>query len=316
MNKIFLRHLTVFLLALLATGCIVAFAILGYETYPTINPDIPLPASQRSMLEMWMEVPGPVLLGRAQSGSFLAAMPLAFADPTVVLILPEEPAAADLLRLLRPSVRIPAEALLRQTLAELFGDELSPAYDLLPLLGKGTTLQIARGGGESSVFLLNGSMEDPQALDARLSRLQGLFADARPLVEQRQRTFDDGWTFHDVRVNPAAVERTERMLGGWRVQTTSHPESGKAMLSARDGNRYILTNDPAAFEAYAASTHGSLSLPFHGGSFLAGGFVDLGAMRPLVEILAPDETGVPSMQGAFRWSLVRENEKMIVTTGQ
>lgn len=243
-------------------------------------------------------------------------IPLAFADPLLVFGT-VHPAAllAHAHASLLPSVTVPFVAIARAMLRDLFGEDLSPAYDLLPLLGQSAILQIgpATGSGKTSI-LLQGAIDDRADTKRRLEMLHERFRETLPVNQVVSRSFEGDRSFEDVRQSESGTEVLQRTTQGWEMRETRHRGSRRVFVTALSGNRSILSTSSEAVDAFLDVRYGRLMLPPSAGPGIiqSGGRADALFLRGLLAFLLPDVLP-PPLSGTYRWSVVRQHDRVTLT---
>lgn len=197
-------------------------------------------------------------------------------------------------------------------LKEIFGDDLSPRYDLLPLMEHEYALHLA-GSYDHPRFVLRGGAPEART---HVEKLHALFAAHVPVSESRTHAFDDGFVMTDIRRLEDAVEDVASREHGWDVRRTT-TGSGTALISALRGSDFILANDETGF-ARALTDGDSLRTDRH---TVARGATDIEAFRAFLHALAPtliEEQARPlfSLTGMTEWTLLRENGFSVMKIGR
>lgn len=169
-----------------------------------------------------------------------------FAEPLFILHTSNGNAFLDTLSgTLRSDTLLIPKTLLRSALTTLFGKDLSPAYDLPPLLEGTTTLEIAKGNSNTFRVFLEGEIpNDEKALDHLTDLFLGTLATANVYTQ----TFDEKFNWQDIRQDESLIEDTTRTENGWTIRTMRQTKTGTLLLQALRGNRYILSNDTDAMQ--------------------------------------------------------------------
>lgn len=169
------------------------------------------------------------------------------ARPTVVLPsmrhvlrLPSWDALAAIGSVLTDDAATVAETLAATFLADL-APGLSLRYDVSPLLHGPSTLQLGDG------FAFEGTGSSPGETDRVLRVIHERFGDAKGSADVRTVTVE-GYALN-VLTGADASATTERTDGAWTVLETRAGDA--VLLSARDGARFVVTDDETAFRERA-----------------------------------------------------------------
>lgn len=140
------------------------------------------------------------------------------------------------------------ESVLRTLLKATFGPDVSPAYDLLPLLEYETALHVAEDPRTHALqFVLIGSTAQSTEKSATIDRIfQSMTRELRT-IRHVSRTFDDKYVFRGVAADESLLSRQSSLSGTWKIESVTQTETKQRVLLARSGNHFILSNAPDAF---------------------------------------------------------------------
>lgn len=140
------------------------------------------------------------------------------------------------------------ESVLRTLLSAAFGPDVSPTYDLLPLLKHETALHIAEDPRTHTLqFVLMGSTTELAEKSATLDRIfQSMTAKFRT-IRHVSRTFDDKYVFRAVTADESLLSRQSSLSGAWKIESVIQTETKQTLLLARSENNFILSNAPTPF---------------------------------------------------------------------
>lgn len=211
--------------------------------------------------------------------------------------------------------RMVLDSALLTWVAGVFGDDVSLAFDLLPLLKDSAAFSLQRNVAGETAFLLAGTA-DEAILSPLLRRLHDSVHAGLPTARTVTRSLDKGrYVFRNMRSDPSGVEEKEERKGEWQTHTTIHAGDGKGLFSAVKGKSYLLSNDAGLFSEVlngsgsllpspeAALARGSIDL-----SFLASS--GLSASSPLLTFPSPL---FPEKATLLRWLLNRRNTVTTLT---
>lgn len=177
------------------------------------------------------------------------APPRLFDIPLFVFHASDARAAMEALSmLLRDEPSVATESVLRGTLAEVVGPDVSPRYDLLPLLAGQTALHVSEDPRTHALqFVLIGSTSGTPEESARLQRVVASMIAQWPTTRTISRTFDDKYVFRAISADDTLLQRHSTSSGAWKVETVTQAQTGQTVLLARNHNDFIVSNAPAAF---------------------------------------------------------------------
>ncbi len=239
----------------------------------------------------------------------------AFEHP--ILVLADAHPTATLVRLnitAVSSVSVPVQGWLRTTLHDLFGENLSPVHDVLPLLETKATIQLGRDEPTGPVkLLLEGTIDDRTETEQMLLRLEQHFLETLPLSEVRSRVFEDDMVFDDIRRSGSGSLQTTRTVGRWEVREIKHEATGRFLIVGLSDRSFILSTSASAVDAFINETHGRLALPVVGpGRILGGGQADGSALQNFLQFFLPEGTTMPNLEGVQKWSVVENGGRTTV----
>lgn len=155
--------------------------------------------------------------------------------------------------LLSGNVQTLAGVHIATALRTLFGEDLSPRYDLLPLLSGPGQLVIATVDGSTHAAALVTLSKEKSASTATL--LHAAFTQNQPLAEQQERTFDDTFTHQAIALRTKELTQQTWEEGGWHFMQTS--SSGSLLITAEQDQTIIVATHPALAADMAAFTETS-----------------------------------------------------------
>ncbi len=236
-----------------------------------------------------------------------------FARPLFIFHVSNAAAFLETLKhTLQPQPLLVSETLLREALTSLFGKDLSPAYDLPPLLRGMTTIGAALSDDSQSLrVVLEGQLRDRKDLD----HLTTLFRSTLGSVTRTTQTFDEKFHWSDIRKDTNMIEEIESKENGWSITSIRQKETGRALWSAVRGNRFILSNDKDALQKSVSQESSTLSAsdtkPPSGL-----GLIDTKAASAFLSRRAPTiwpNREIPSGTGGYlKWKITDDGDRMTV----
>lgn len=242
-------------------------------------------------------------------------VPMAFQQPIAVV------QGTDLLTLwdraanaMEPHARFAIRSLGMDAARKRLGKDVSLTYDVLPLLRGDTVLHVGREGANIR-FLAEGLLIDEG--EERLEAIADAFRANLPAVKRETLTFDRGFVSDTLAEDPEVVEDRLFSVEGWSVRAIRHTESNQALVLAEKGDRFMLSDSPAAVEARIRGTYASRTLGGVNGSLLASGYVHRALASEIVAVaLGKDWTGSVRLPAGFGsemlWSLTRERSRAVL----
>ncbi|HVW66929.1 MAG TPA: hypothetical protein VHA78_04350 [Candidatus Peribacteraceae bacterium] len=221
--------------------------------------------------------------------------------------------ALDASTLLHPDATAVSQSVLRSALASLFGPSISPRYDMVPLLRGPTTLQVAAGTGTHLRVVIEGNTTDRDG-SMKLDHLIQLFTNTLTPVTRDVQTFDNKFTFEDVRQDPSLISDATATDGTWTVRTITQTQTHSTLLVATRGGDFVLSNDQAAFEKtiHASSPDFPAMEPAPAGL----GLIQSDALSALLTRSIPtvwnDQHIASGTGGYLKWKLSREGQRLTV----
>jgi hypothetical protein len=215
-----------------------------------------------------------------------------------------------------PDALFALKSLITDAIRGRVGKDVSLTYDVLPLLEGETALHLGtEGNTKETRFLLEGTLTD--GVQERLDLIVASFRSSLPAVKRETLTFEKGFTSDTLAEDTNAVEAQTLSVEGWEIHTVLHKESGHALVAAVKGDRFLLSDSPAAIEARVRRTLPSITLAGIHGSLLAGGIVnrrEAGALglQALREAWTTAAALPSSLGDTFLWSLVREHNRLVL----
>ena len=289
------------------------------RTIPVLHVEQPIDLQTLFMQGADITASGGILMFETKRGlpreAVSGSIPLAFEHP--LLVIGDAAMSSTLARLssaLPAPLTEPITGALRAELQDLFGEDLSPTHDLLPLLKGNALLQLGKNGSGTTAIFLEGSVTDRTATEARLSLLHLHFQEILPGSDEIHRTFEHGQTFDDLRESSGAVIQTTRHWNEWEIHETRSVQSGRHFVTALSSDRFLASTSGDAVDAFLQEKYGhrTLSLTPPGGIRIGGGLIDIDAMRDLITFFLPRGVSLPSMHGIYRWSVVQNGKHVTV----
>jgi hypothetical protein len=214
--------------------------------------------------------------------------------------------------ILQPTPVLISKTILRQAIASLFGTDISPAYDIAPLLTGPTSLQAALDSdGVHIRFLLEGEL---MGESDTLWHLGDLFRAKLSVIAQESPTFDGKFTLPIVRHDSDLLEDTTKNENGWTVRTIVQKKNTSGLRIGLKNNTYLISNDADAFKNALISPAPALSsleqAPF------GLGIVQSKEAGNLLERTVPTiwpRTVLPSGTGGYlKWKMTQEGKRITV----
>jgi hypothetical protein len=244
-------------------------------------------------------------------------VPMAFAEPIAVV------QGTDLLTLwgqashaLEPHAAFAIRSLSLDAARKRLGKDVSLIYDVLPLLKGDTVLHVGLEGTDRKTrFLAEGTLSDGG--EKRLTAIADAFRANLPAVKRETLTFERGFVSDTLAEDPEIVENRLFSVEGWNVRVIRHKISNQALVLATRGDRFLLSDSPAAVEARIGQKYASRALGNLNGSLLASGFLNRAALQEIVALaLGKDWIGsvrLPSSFGSdLLWAITRERSRTVL----
>ncbi len=188
-------------------------------------------------------------LGASAETSLVALVPAA--DVTLSLALPRE-TLLELLSHLPDDTRRVTEGILGRRAADAFGEDVSLAHDVLPLLASPGVLYIRSHSGAIS-FLLDSRHPDGDA-GRRLTFLHESLERGLGSFSVLEREFENGHSARILRHEQQAARTEDEKFRNWTVRITRDGGDAMRLLSALGNGRLLLSNDPAWFDAFTEAS--------------------------------------------------------------
>lgn len=199
----------------------------------------------------------------------------------------------------------PAGAHLTKAIHDFFGTDISPRYDILPMLEQETIVQVATTSS-GYFFIVQGSMDDADTLETTLDRLHAGRRSQLSSAKRMERQLDD--TFAIVSLQPGEIMEEEKKQGLWTVRTTSG--QGKGLSTAQNGRQFAISNDAAMLQSVLTSTTGN---PRPASDVWARGIMERASMESLLQSYLPtfqmEKTPFVGTGSAMQWELIRRGSE-------
>lgn len=234
-------------------------------------------------------------------------VPAAFDDPSVVLAADDASSLLDeTSSLLSPQPRALLESAVRTSLVTLFGKEISPAFDLLPLVRTSFSAQLKTGA--STRIVVAGQADSAQTAKETVTRMHEAFASNLPGVETLSRALDDKFSYTGIRRTDDTAVHSSRQLNGYSVEKSMRRSGSGMFLTAVRGSSVLLSNDEASLTR-------ALSSPWQ--PVADGSVVSLAANRAdLAQLWKTFLPQVPSVlepgNSPVQWSAKREGGALVL----
>jgi hypothetical protein len=258
------------------------------------------------------------MIDEAPSGlpSLSASIPSVFTRPVLTV------QGSDLLALwerlssaLSPDVRFTLRSLGTEAVRKRVGDDVSLTYDLAPLFKGESALYVGLEGPDAKTrFLAEGTLE--RAAEERMRMIVDSFRSYLPSIKRETLTFEQGFVSDTIAEDESAVETQKLSVEGWEINTVHHKESNRVLVVALKGEKFLVSDSPAAVEARVRHTLPSISLSGINGSLLAAGIVqrkDAGALGSATLGKAWEtQAALPEAFGdTMSWSISKERGRLV-----
>jgi hypothetical protein len=204
------------------------------------------------------------------------------------------------------------EAIIRQSLADLFGTGLSPQYDIIPLMHGPTTVQAAQSGASLRI-VLEGLVTSGNAADA-MTALGDRFKSTLTAVKLNAQTYDKKFSITTVEEDTSLVSDTVTDENGWHIRIIKQSMTGKSLFVALSGNAYVISNDEASFRKTLSTASPSFAATETEPAGL--GLIDSTAFSTFLTDHLPtawEGLSFPSGTGGYlKWRLSREGERLTI----
>lgn len=176
-------------------------------------------------------------------------VPSAFDSPSVVLAANDIGILAELSDVLSADIRLLFQSTMRTLLGGLFGERISPAFDLLPLVR--TSFSLQENGAK---VLVAGNADNAQDARKTITRLHEAFASNLPGIEVISRPLDDQFSYTGIRKAEGSAERTTERLNGYDLEKSAHRSASGSFVTAIRGTSVLLSNDEATMRKAISSS--------------------------------------------------------------
>lgn len=217
--------------------------------------------------------------------------------------------ARNVQRVLQPEPALALKTLIRASLAPLFGEDISPFYDLPPLLKGKTTLYAAQGSGTHLRIVLEGEQRDNGKM---LHSLLQHFHEQQITTTVEKHTFDNRFQLNVMRQDESQINTQSGSILGWKTLSVEQKVTGASLFLALKGRNYILSNDQIAFEKAMEQEAPSFT---PGDLWPAGlGLIDSKAVTKILKNLSPNLMGnldIPyGTGGALKWRITQDGPRV------
>lgn len=199
--------------------------------------------------------------------------------------------------------------LMKNWFTETFGPDLSLQYDLLPLFLEQSTIAMGKVSATGGLITMAEGTGDA-GIKERLNALHTGFANGLAGVARMQRTFDEKFTYDNMRVDGSAVSNTREDLAGWDLHITTNGK--RTFATAQNGRRFILSNNAAALRLALAA----YPSPLNGPAPIAQGSMDPQAVQTLLQSWTGGEKLLPALLDArktiLQWQVLRSSNVVML----
>ena len=214
----------------------------------------------------------------------------------------------DLENQLSPENRIMLSTRVPTFLSGIFGDDVSFAYDVLPLLSRPARLSLATTASGTLSLVLQGSAPDAAT---RLARLHDAFRGSRGTAHTVLRVFDGRYTFRNIRDDAHVLTDEYVPVGGMQLRKTVHAQG--AFCSALQGEDFLLSTDcPLLERIILERPQGPGASAIAAGTFSRTTLAQL-LPHALPALLEPSSPLLPANADTLQWSLSRQGDILTLT---
>jgi len=172
-------------------------------------------------------------------------------DATLMIQLDDAAGLSELASFLSPQVRSLLESRMRTAVAGLFGNGISPLFDLLPLVRGSFSLQ-AKKTPKGWTAVLSGQTDDAVKARKEIDALHTAFAASQPGIEVLTRAFDKQFSYIGIRKTGDTAKRDTEQYQGYDVVKSVAAGSG-TLITGIAGSSVVIGNDEAAFKEVLGS---------------------------------------------------------------
>ncbi len=286
------------------------FSRLGPQTRPSATPLQRLIGSHAPTAMLQFADGTKTILrfyGKTGTGAWALPLPLPSFSPAAVRILVlSAPADAwqRYLGGLPPRERTLQQAMLKTTVRDWFGEDVSLEFDVLPLLQTQAVIVMGNKTGDGRTpFLLEGRARGAGVAE-RLNRIRRSAQGSMGGGTVTEREFEDGVTVRQVRAGDETANEVQSERGGWTVSVSG--TASDSIITAVRGDTFLISNAPAWVNQRIDGSVEIPGLPLGRGEFVAGGVASgtdsslLSPADPMIRELAGG-----SLPERFAWAMER-----------
>lgn len=126
------------------------------------------------------------------------------------------------------------ETALRHFVAQ-FSEDISVTYDILPLLGSESTLQVR----ENNAFI-SGTSVDIQKTQNQFDQFHALYRETLPTAIVTRRVLDQRFSSVDLREGQKEQMEYRYIIDGWHVEQTTNGARDLELITATKGSRFLI----------------------------------------------------------------------------
>ena len=193
--------------------------------------------------------------------------------------------------------------------SDTFGDDVSFAYDFLPLLSRPARISLSHTASGTLSLLLQGSAANAAPA---IARLHEAFRGSRTTARTVTRIFDNRYTFRNVRDDTHMITDELAPVGGMQMRKTIHALQGE-FCSAVQGEEFLLSTDCRLLErVILEQPQGPGSSALAAGTFSS---ATLSALlgNALPALLSPSSPLLLTNADTLQWSLSRQGDILTLT---
>ncbi len=182
------------------------------------------------------------------------------------------------------------EGIIRNIAHNLFGNDVSWEYEILPLLQREETIELAYDANDTIRFAIHGGTSTPKKITTLLSQLHTSLQTTFNATEIRTRALDGRFTSRDIRMTDTPRAELKR-VNGWQISETRNKDNSLLLVTALKGNEFVVSNTEEAISVLEdATSQNRLQPPVAGNTLdrsklLATGLTDKKALQKLTKTL-------------------------------
>lgn len=246
--------------------------------------------------------------------TFVTQLPLAFEHP-IAVVRTHNPqlSLTKLAQSVDPTLSLLLRSKWEGLLRSSVGSNISPTYDILPLLQGETTLHIAAGSGSHYAFLAEGEADNLQA--NVFEDILKSFTASLPAFHRETLMFEKGFSFDALSQDKTAIDARSFSLEGWNVRSVRHKATDHTLTVALRGKEWMISNSLPALEARINRTFSIVRWHDIDGSLIAAGLIDPSRGNDLASALAGThwQLSLPlpsTMHSPLVWTLTKQQRRM------